>query len=211
MPDAPAPTAADPLLPAVARGEAGAVEACIGRYAGAVWWLADRYLPTRVDAEDGVQDVFLDLWRSAGRFDPAAGTEKTFVLTVARRRLIDRRRRLAARPDFRCPVPPDRRDPAAGPPAAAECADESARARGELRNLPPDQRRVIELAVDGGLSQTEIAASTGLPLGTVKSHARRGLRRLRDRLTARPAPAAKPAPSPTHTPAVPLAPTGEDR
>ena len=179
----PAPTAAGPLLPAVAQGDAGAVEACIGEYGGAVWWLAKRYLPTRADAEDGVQEVFLDLWKSAGRFDPAVASEKTFVLTVARRRLIDRRRRLAARPDFRCPAPPDRPASAASPCDAAEVADESARARCELAKLAPDQRRVIELAVDGGLSQTEIAQATGMPLGTVKSHARRGLKSLRDRLT----------------------------
>ena len=203
MPAPPAPTAAptavptaEPLLPAVARGEAAAVEACIGAYAGAVWWLARRYLPTRADAEDGVQEVFLDLWRSAGRFDPAAGSERTFVLTVARRRLIDRRRRLAARPDFRCPAPPPRPGGDDPPCAAAEAADESARARCELAKLAPDQRRVIELAVDGGLSQSEISEATGMPLGTVKSHARRGLKVLRDRLTTprppRPAPTGEP-------------------
>ena len=183
MPAPPAPTAAEPLLPAVAGGDAASVEACIAAYGGAVWWLARRYLPTRADAEDGVQEVFLDLWKSAGRFDPAAGSEKTFVLTVARRRLIDRRRRLAARPDFRCPAPPDRRGDLPSPCDAAEAADESARARCELAKLAPDQRRVIELAVDGGLSQAEIAEATGMPLGTVKSHARRGLKALRDRLT----------------------------
>ena len=196
MPATPAPPAAEPLLPRVARGDAGAVAACVETYAPAVWWLARRYLPTRADAEDGVQEVFLDLWKSAGRFDPSVASERTFVLTVARRRLIDRRRRLAARPDYSAPAPPDRASAADPPCAAAEAADESARARCELAALPPNQRRVIELAVDGGLSQTEIAAATGLPLGTVKSHARRGLKRLRDRLTSRPKTAPPHSPPP---------------
>ena len=102
-------------------------------------------------------------------------------MTVARRRLIDRRRKLTARREVPLPAPDARPGPTARD--VAEAADEHARARCELAKLPADQRRVIELAVDDGLSQTEIAAATGLPLGTVKSHARRGLRTLRDRLT----------------------------
>ncbi len=140
-----------------------------------------------------MQEIFLDLWRHAARFDPAVAAERTFVLTVARRRLIDRRRRLAARPEALGP-PPDQ--PSAAPAAdeALADADDAARARSELAKLPDGQRRVIELAVDRGLSQTEIAAETGLPLGTVKSHARRGLRALRDRLTPK---APRPAPAPS--------------
>ena len=178
-----------PLLPRVTAGEPRAVDACVDRYANVVWWLANRYLSRRADAEEAVQEVFFDLWRGAGRFDPAVASEKTFVLTVARRRLIDRRRRQSARPET-LRSPPERVDGATGPCDRAASADESARARCELEKLPGDQRRVIELAVDGGLSQSEIAARTGLPLGTVKSHARRGLTALRDRLTARRTPPA---------------------
>ena len=194
------PDACGDVLPAVARGEAAAVEACIGRYGGAVWHLARRYLPP-AEAEDGVQEVFLDLWRSAGRFDPAAGRERTFVLTVARRRLIDRRRRLTARRFVTVPEVPCPPDPVPTAADRAEIRDESARARRELTALPDGQRRAIELAVDRGLSQTEIAAETGMPLGTVKSHARRGLAALRDRLTRRdPRPASPPQPTPSPQP-----------
>ena len=187
-----------PPLPRVAAGERDAVDACIARYGAAVWWLATRYLGRRADAEDAVQEVFLDLRKSAARYDAAVAAERTFVTTVARRRLLDCRRRLAARPDRFAEPPADCRDDAFDPQGRAELADESARPRRELAGLPADQRRVIELAVDRGLTQAEIADRTGLPLGTVKSHARRGLRTLRDRLT-------RPAPPPPRAPAVPAA------
>jgi len=187
-----------PLLPRVAAGESEALNACLERYAGPVWWLANRYLPRRADAEEAVQDVFLDLWRHAGRFDPSVAAEKTFVLTIARRRLIDRRRRLSARPEA-LGEPPEQ--PADQPAAVETLAieDESARVRAELAQLPDGQREVIEMAVDRGMSQTEIAAKTGLPLGTVKSHARRGMRTLRDRLRS-------PTPSSAHS-AAPASPS----
>ncbi len=85
------------ILAAVAAGRREAMEACIAEYGGMVWSLALRMSPTREDAEEGVQEVFLDVWRHAHRFDPAVSSETTFVAMLARRRLIDRHRRRPAR------------------------------------------------------------------------------------------------------------------
>lgn len=171
----------DCLLPRIANGDSAAVRECIARYGGLVWSLARRFLANPADAEDAVQDVFVDLWRNAAKFDPAKSAEPTFVTMLTRRRLIDRKRRIA-----RVPVPaPLEADPpgrAAGGEGSAEVSDEAARAAEALRGLRDEQRRVIGMAVYQGLTHEEIAATTGLPVGTVKTHIRRGLLRVRELL-----------------------------
>ena len=150
----------------------------MARFSGLVWSIARQLSADPSDAEDAVQEVFIDLWRSAHRFDPAKGTETTFVATIARRRLIDRGRRRQRRPES-----PGIDDGVAAPETATPDTDvrERAamvdRAMGALR---PEQRRVLQLAIQHGASHEQIATSTGMPLGTVKTHARRGLIRLRD-------------------------------
>ncbi|MBX9623103.1 MAG: sigma-70 family RNA polymerase sigma factor, partial [Gemmataceae bacterium] len=91
----------EPVLPRVAVGDPAAVRECIARYGPLVWGLARRLVPNPADAEDAAQDVFISLWQSAGRYDPAQAAEVTFVAMIARRRLIDRRRRARRHP------PPD--------------------------------------------------------------------------------------------------------
>jgi RNA polymerase sigma-70 factor (ECF subfamily) len=164
----------EPLLPRIARGDAGAVRVCLARYGALVWAMARRLAPA--DAEDAVQDVFLDLWKSAARFDTEVASEPVFVAMIARRRLIDRRRRAGRRPPPTSPAElPPLADPASGPDVCAE-ASMAAQALDALR---PEQREVLLLATCFGQSHEEIAQQTGLPLGTVKSHARRGLLRIR--------------------------------
>lgn len=167
------------ILAAVAAGRREAMEACITEYGGMVWSLAVRMSPTREDAEEGVQEVFLDVWRHAHRFDPAVSSETTFVAMLARRRLIDRHRRRRARP---AATRLEDLGPVAAPATtnSVELADEAAGVRRLLVRLRPEEREVLELALGAGLTQTEIAERMGLPLGTVKSHARRGLIRLRE-------------------------------
>ncbi len=80
------------LLQRIAQGDESAVPACLAAYGGLVWSLARRYASDPSDAEDAAQEVFIELWRHAGRFDPAVASEATFVATVARRRLLDRAR-----------------------------------------------------------------------------------------------------------------------
>ena len=172
----------DPLLPRVAAGDAAAVRECIDCYGGLVWSLARRFCATPADAEDAVQDIFIDLWRSAGRYRPEIGSETLFVATVARRRLIDRVRRQARLPASDPVDLAELSDPASA--LAGERASEVALAAKIIGSLPNDQRRVLVLGVVHGLTHSEIAERTGLPLGTVKTHLRRGLIRVRDAMRA---------------------------
>ena len=165
-----------PLLPRVASGDAPAVREFLARYGGLVWSLARRFSASPMDAEDAVQEIFLDLWRSAGRFQIEAGTEVTFIATIARRRLIDRRRRLRRSPPTEMlndSIPTESAMP-------AELGAEAALAARALERLRPEQRQVIILTTCHGLSHEEVSTYTGMPLGTVKAHARRGLLVVRD-------------------------------
>lgn len=169
----------DTLLQRVAGGDTQAMRECIDRYGGLVWSLARRTNPTETEAEDAVQDIFIDIWRSAGRFDPAVASETTFVAMIARRRLIDRRRRAGREPG---------REPIGDPEAAAgdghapreDVREEASLASRALESLSPEQQRVLRLSIFQGLSHERIARATGIPLGTVKTHARRGLLRVRE-------------------------------
>jgi RNA polymerase sigma-70 factor (ECF subfamily) len=161
------------LLTRVAAGDSVAVREVLATYGGLVWSLARRF--DAGDAEDAVQEIFLDLWKSAARFDPAIASEAAFIAMIARRRLIDRRRTSRRRPTTEniseVPSVPDGRS---GPDICAE-ANQAARALAQLR---PEQRQVLVLQSQG-LSHGEISAQTGMPLGTVKAHARRGLLSIR--------------------------------
>jgi RNA polymerase sigma-70 factor, ECF subfamily len=167
-------TPEEAVLARVAMRDASAVRECLARYGGLVWSIARRFSPT--DADDAVQEIFLDLWKNAGRYDPAIASEPVFVAMIARRRLIDRRRR-AKRDASTSPSarPPSIPDPASGPEVCAE-ASQAARA---LMQLRPEERDVLLQATCLGMSHEEIARQTGQPLGTIKSLARRGLFRIR--------------------------------
>ncbi len=176
------------LLPRIAAGDQSAVPECLARYGGLVWTLARRRLGNAQDAEDAVQEVFVDLWRYADRFDPQVAEEITFVAMIARRRLIDGLRRRSRQP-VTAPL-----DAAAMAGAAVGSGEvglglelgEEARIAGEqLRGLRPEEQTVLRLSIYESLSHAAIAERTGLPLGTVKSHIRRGLDSLRRTLAAR--------------------------
>lgn len=169
----------DDLLTRVARGDRAAVNECIARYGALVWSLARRWSPTATDAEDAVQEVFLELWRSAAKYDPSVSSEAAFIAMIARRRLIDRRRargrRVETEPieDSAAAAPLD-----GGGPTAETCAEAAFAARA-VAQLRPEEQRVLLLATCHGMSHEEIASSTGMPLGTVKTHVRRALMRVR--------------------------------
>ena len=177
-----------PLLPRVALREPGAVELCIDRYGGPIYNLARRLCRNISDADDATQDVFVELWRHASRFDANSGSEWTFVLTVARRRLIDRMRRTGRRKDL---APGGTDDSGheveaptqSSPPEAAQLREEAAVATAALDHLSAEQQDVLRLSVFEGMSYPEISERLDMPLGTVKTHARRGLIQLRKRLT----------------------------
>jgi len=172
----------EPVLPRIAAGSAGAMDECLERFGGLVWSIARRICAGHQDiAEDAVQDAFVGVWKAAGQFDPAKSSETTFVAMIARRRIIDRQRKSARRPRMTSLEEDIVMD--SQPNKTFELQEEAQRARDMMLHLREEERRVLELAVDGGLSQSEISQRTGLPLGTVKSHARRGLIRLRELLT----------------------------
>jgi RNA polymerase sigma-70 factor (ECF subfamily) len=169
------------LLQRVARGDVAAVQHCLDEYGPLVWAIARRLCPSGADAEDVVQEIFITLWKCADQYDPALGSESTWVTTVARRKLIDLRRRVARRgptSEVSEELASDARDQSE---LAAE-SDDAARARKALGELKSEQRRVLELAIVHGLTYEQVARKLALPLGTVKTHARRGLMRVRELL-----------------------------
>lgn len=174
-----------PLLPRIADGDPKAIDECIARYGSLVWSLARRLSSSMTDAEDAVQEIFIDIWKNADRFREDRAGEATFVATLARRRLIDRLR-VSSR-QVSSQTIDEKNFPIAGPlqTQPVELAEESSRAADCLLGLRSIERSVLELAIYEGLSQGRIAEITGLALGTVKTHARRGLLQLRACMNSR--------------------------
>ncbi|MEZ6085184.1 MAG: sigma-70 family RNA polymerase sigma factor [Phycisphaerae bacterium] len=173
----------DTLLQKVAAGETAAVAACVDAYGGLVWSLARRFLDHPSEAEDAVQEVFIEIWKNAARFDPTVASETTFVAMIARRRLIDRRRRDARRPVNES-TPVDELSIPSPDTLMKSIFEMKPHAASALGRLKPDQRRVLKLAVCQGWPHQLIADRLGMPLGTVKTHVRRGLIKLREELQA---------------------------
>jgi RNA polymerase sigma-70 factor (ECF subfamily) len=153
-------------------------------YGGLVWSLARQLSRTQQDAEDAVQEIFIDLWKSAGRYDETQSAEITFVAMIARRRLIDRLRRLKNAPETD-ELPEDMADTRRPIEKEMEINSEAAVAAQAMSQLRPEQQEVLRLAIYEGLSHKEIASATGMPLGTVKTHVRRGLLHIREALRIR--------------------------
>lgn len=169
------------ILHRIAEGDQNAVQDCLKTYGGLVWSLARRMLRNQDDAEDAVQEIFVDIWKNAAKFDEAQASETTFVAMIARRRLIDRirftQRRLA--PDS---IEDMLSEPSAGSEKEMQTLIEGREAFKALEELRPEQRQVLQLSIVQGLSHQEISEATGMPLGTVKTHARRGLLQARELL-----------------------------
>ena len=167
------------LLARVARGEVRAIRTLMDRYTGRAMSVAFRILRDRTNAEDIVQETFIELWQRSGDFDAGRGSPASWVMTIARSRAIDR-----LRADGRA----SRALGAAGAdlqPAAVSAPDELEDLRRDYRRvhtaldaLTPPQRRAVYLAYFDGLSQIEIAHKTGIPLGTAKLHRRKAMANL---------------------------------
>jgi RNA polymerase sigma-70 factor (ECF subfamily) len=190
MPDTHSDPEGRPETPAVlqriAAGEPGATRECLDVYGNLIWSVARRHLGHGPDTEDAVQEICIELWKHAGRFDPAKGSEVQFISTIARRRVVDGLRRRGRRPDTE-PLDESQRDDSEGVGDAAERADEVHRAQTAMQQLPPERQAVLRMALLAGRSHSEIAAQTSMPLGTVKTHVRRGLIRMRELLGEPPA------------------------
>ena len=176
------------LLQRVAAGDESAVAQVLDTYGGLVWSIARGAFRQQAEAEDAVQDVFIALWRSASRYDPQTASEATFVAMIARRRVIDRIRKAGRRPDAQPIESADDASapsPAEGPAYTLALKEESARVLEVIDSLDPPQPEVIRHAVLDGLTHVQIAERLSLPLGTVKTHIRRGLAKVRSALAAR--------------------------
>lgn len=172
------------ILQRIAASDRTAVQECIDKYGGLVWSLARKLSPNDAEAEDAVQEIFIDLWKSANRFDDAQANETTFVAMIARRRLIDRLRQSQRRPasvsldDDVHKIEPQYN-------ANIEAKSDAAAAVRAMQQLRPEQQTVLQLAIYQGLTHQEISGATGIPLGTVKTYVRRGLQQVRNTLGIR--------------------------
>jgi len=172
------------LFERIAAGDASAVRECMDTYGGLVWSLARRFTQSAADAEDATQEIFLEIWKSAARYDSSMGKESTFITTIARRRLIDRVRASSRRPESQEYDDSLVADPTTVHESAGAVAADIATAQRALAQLGDDQRKILLLGIVEGMTHNEIAMQTGKPLGTVKTQMRRGLIRLRELLDA---------------------------
>jgi RNA polymerase sigma-70 factor (ECF subfamily) len=175
-------TVSDPILTRVADSDRAALQECIDRHGGLVWSLARRMSSDATDAEDAVQEIFVELWKSADRFKEPTASATTVVAMIARRRLIDRRRRRNRSSDQVGPISAASPRAAAADPDRTTISAEAARAAAAMMQLPPEQQQVLSLSIHHDRTFEQIAEILSMPLGTVKTHARRGLIRLRDLL-----------------------------
>ncbi|MCU0749688.1 MAG: sigma-70 family RNA polymerase sigma factor [Akkermansiaceae bacterium] len=170
----------EPILPRLAAGDARAMRDCIDRYGSLVWGIVRRSIKDTTEAEDLVQEVFTEIWKKAGFFDPRVASETTYVGLIARRRSIDHLRRQGRQPGFETleaaesiPTPHA---------AASSIACDPETIKSSVAALPEDTRQLFQLFFEDGFTHPEIAEKTGLPLGTVKTRLRRGLISLREHL-----------------------------
>jgi len=162
-------------------GDARAFEVVFDRHADAAFSLAYRMCGRRSTAEDVVQDAFLSLWRSGGRYDRQRGSVRSWVLGTVHNRAIDLFRRESVRTgqDVNAEGIVERMPAAENIEDQVQTREDAVEVRTALRELPSDQRQVIELAYFGGFTHNEIASMLQLPAGTVKGRMRLGLTKLR--------------------------------
>jgi RNA polymerase sigma-70 factor (ECF subfamily) len=165
------------LAVALRSGDARALETFHARYGATIFGYLVHVLRERAAAEDVFQTVMTEVWRRAGRYDADRGSLATWALTIARSRAIDELRR--RRPEPLDPADLPEPASAATTPAPQDEALDRWRMAHLLSRLPAEERRLLELRFYSELSQSEIAAETGLALGTIKSRMVRGLERLR--------------------------------
>jgi RNA polymerase sigma-70 factor (ECF subfamily) len=177
------------LMLAMARRDKAALAGLYDALSRPLYSLALKVTNDSADAQDIVQDVFLQLWLKAADYTPARGSVFSWAATLTRNRAIDRIRMRRRRAEIIHESAPDipGNDTSEGTAADALGLREQATAvRSALTALPHEQRSAIELAFFNGLTQTEIATRLHEPLGTVKARIRRGLLKLRDTLSTRP-------------------------
>lgn len=172
------------LMQRVAAGDPEAVEILYDRFASLVYRLAYQAMPTRADAEDAVQEVFVRLWRTADRYDPRRAALVTWVMLISRRHLVDRLRRAKAR--VKATGMDEKqlagRETAGGEPGVGmEQAERFGQLMTRVNALPELQKTVVIRAYLGGQTLRQIGEELDTPIGTIKSALSRALVRLRER------------------------------
>lgn len=174
------------LLRRIAEQDHQAVGEFYDQIAGLLFSTAVRILRDTHDAEEIVQEVFVQVWNKARDFNPDMGTAVHWALSITRHRCIDRMRTRQRRARLVEEMTEETQNTvAASTPAASRLSsgEEISAVRAAVAELPPDQRAAIEMAFFSGLSHGDIAESLGEPLGTVKARIRRGMMKLRDHLS----------------------------
>lgn len=169
------------LLARVANNDVGAMEQCIQDYSSLVWNLVKRRVSSHAAAEDLVQEIFTDIWKCASRFDESQGNETTFIAMITRRRVIDWTRKQTRAPEW-VELPDNLDDLSAAVESPSNSVVDHEAIASLVQTLPEQTQQLFEMHFDRGLTQQEIAQSTDLPLGTVKTILRRGLLEIRSRL-----------------------------
>lgn len=170
------------LLRAISRGDEDALGVCYDRYRVILFGLIARILSDRAEAEDVLQETFLQVWRKASDFDESRGRAFTWLVTIARSRALDRLRSSGARQRIATEAA------AQSAETVGDAIEDTARSaqrslvRRVLSEIPEEQRRTLLLAYFEGLTQSEIASRLQIPLGTVKTRMRSGMIRLRELL-----------------------------
>lgn len=174
------------LLEAMARGEQDALSELYDRFSTNLLALAARVLKSSADAEEVLQEVFIHAWKQAGRYDPARSSVSTWLVLITRSRAIDRLRSRKVSDRTTLAMQREKSHDHTSPEGVGNVLahERRERVRSEMEKLPSEQRQVLELAFYGGMTQSEIAETTGTPLGTVKTRTLLAMKKLRKALDA---------------------------
>lgn len=174
---------AQQLVIQLAAGDRTALSQLYDRYSRMIYATAWKSLNSVEDCEEVVLEVFAQIWRIADRFDPDKGTPEQWIFTLARSRILDRLRKIQRLNKVNTIVTAEKEIAfptiSVDPLESVEIAERQQQVLAALAKIPPEQRQVIEMAYYQGLTHTEIAAATGLSLGTVKTRLRLGLSKLK--------------------------------
>ena len=171
------------LIQKVANQDRDAFSQLYDRFSSLVFALAMRMLRVRSDAEDLLQEVFVQIWRQAQSYSVQRGSPEAWIVNIARSRAIDKIRSIRRmEKSFVLTDDPARAESSENVESSAAESEARMAMNSALANLPETQRKVLELAYFDGLTQTEIANRLAEPLGTIKTRMRSGIQRLRDML-----------------------------
>lgn len=169
------------LVQAIVERRSDAVTELYNRFSSVLLALAQRILGDRSDAEEILQETFLQVWRQAERYDSSRSSVSTWLVLIARSRSIDRVRSRRVKQKTQVAAQREYPDTHTSPTGMRSVLNEEQRQRlqAELGRLPPEQRQVLEMAFYQGMTQSEIARQTEIPLGTVKTRTLLAMKKLR--------------------------------